>query len=69
MVRAQAGGPEFDPQQLPWIFFCFLFFSSSWLTTVDEMKDLWCSSAINTDMNGKVCGALVQFGCYQHRHE
>jgi hypothetical protein len=22
------------------------FFSSSWLTTVDEMKDLWCSSTI-----------------------
>ena len=19
-------------------------------------------------MNGRVCGALVQFGCYQHRH-
>ena len=27
-------------------------------------------AAINTDnMNGRVCGALVQFGCYQHRHE
>ena len=70
------------------------FFTSSWLTNVDGMKDLWCSSsyssaAINTDMNrvkdlwcsstvrllstidtnGRVCGALVQFGCYQHRHE
>ena len=20
-------------------------------------------------MNGKICGALVQFGCYQHRYE
>ena len=28
-----------------------------------------CTTAINTDMNGRVCGALVQFGCYQHRHE
>ena len=45
---AKAGGPGFDPWQLPWVFF-----SSSWLTNVDEMKDLWCSStaAINTDMN------------------
>ena len=34
------------------------FFSSSWLTNVDEMKDLSCSS-----------GALVQFGCYQHGQE
>ena len=23
----------------------------------------------NTDMNGKIYGALVQFGCYQHRYE
>ena len=49
------------------------FFSSSWLTNVDGMKDLWfssCSSAaINTDMNEKIYGALVQFGCYQHRYE
>ena len=22
---------------------------------------------INTDMNGRVCGALVQFGCYQYK--
>ena len=32
----------------------------------------WCSStvwaAISIDVNGRVCGALVQFGCYQHRH-
>ena len=21
-----------------------------------------------THMNGRVCGALVQFGCYQHKH-
>ena len=27
------------------------------------------SFTINTDMNGRVCGALVQFGCSQHRHE
>ena len=49
------------------------FFSSSWLTTVDGMKDLWCSStnsaAINIDMNGRVCDALVQFGCCQHKHK
>ena len=31
---------------------CPGFFSFSWLTIVDEMKDLLCSStAINTDMN------------------
>ena len=34
-LHVQAGGPGFDPQQLPW----FLF-SSSWLTNVDEMKGL-----------------------------
>ena len=27
------------------------------------------SAAVNTDMNGKIYGALVQFGCYQHRYE
>ena len=32
-------------------------------------KTMYSSAAINTDMNGRVCGALVQFGCYQHRHE
>ena len=63
---------------------CFFFlFSSSWLTHVDGMKDLWCSntvrllslqiwmerSATSIDMNGSVCGALVQFGCYLHRHK
>ena len=25
--------------------------------------------AINIDMNGKIYGTLVQFGCYQHRYE
>ena len=29
------------PRRLPWIFF-----SSSWLTSVDGMKDLWCSSTV-----------------------
>ena len=24
---------------------------------------------ISIDMNGRVCGALVQFGCYQHKHK
>ena len=24
---------------------------------------------INTDMNGWVCGALVQLGCYQYEYE
>ena len=27
------------------------------------------SAAFNTDMNGKIYGALVQFGCCQHRYE
>ena len=25
-------------------------------------------SAINTDMNGRICSALVQFGRYQHTY-
>ena len=41
-----------------------------WLTNVDGMKDQWCSSTVrlllNTDMNGKIYGALVQFSCCQH---
>ena len=50
------------------------FSSSSWLTNVDGMKDLTSYStarlyAINTEMNGKIYGTLVQFGCYQHRCE
>ena len=29
-----------------------------------------CNAYKCTDyMNGKVCGVLVQFGCYQHRYE
>ena len=56
---AKAGGPGLDFQWLPWVFFFF----SSWLTNGDGMKDLWCSSiyssaALNTDMNGKIYGAL-----------
>ena len=39
---AKAGGPGFDSRWLPWVFF----FSSSWLTNVDGMKDLWCSSTV-----------------------
>ena len=31
---AKAAGPVFDPRQLPW----FFFFSSSWLTNVDEIE-------------------------------
>ena len=42
--------PGFDSRWLSGIFF-----SSSWLTNVDGMKDLWCS--------------IVQFGCYQHKHK
>ena len=42
---------RFNPWRLPWIFF-----SSSWLTNVDGMKDLWCSSTVwllsTQDMNG-----------------
>ena len=30
---------------------------------------VYSSAAINTDMNGRVYGAPVQFGCYQHVHE
>ena len=39
----------------------------------EKVLDLHCSgiassAAINIDMNGRICGALVLFGCYQHRH-
>ena len=61
MVRApaaKAGGPGFDSHAVAALFFCF--FSSSWLTNVNEMKirgvlvqlscyerkDLWCSSTV-----------------------
>ena len=27
------------------------------------------SLAAITNMNVRICGALVQFGCYQHQHE
>ena len=46
-----------------------------WLTNnVDEMKDLWCDITVrllSTEIRigQRICGALVQFGCYQHRHE
>ena len=48
LTAAQAGGGlVFNPRWLP----CF-FFSSSWLTNVDEMKDLWCSNTVwLLDMN------------------
>ena len=45
MVRApaaQAGGPGFDPQWLPRIFFL----TAGLLIMVDGMKDLWCSSTV-----------------------
>ena len=39
-----------------------------------EWKDLWCSSTVwllsaYVDMNGRICGALVQFSCYHHKHK
>ena len=34
-----------------------------------SMVLLYGLAAINIDMNGRICGALVQFGCYQHRHD
>ena len=39
-----------------------------------EWKGLWCSNKVwllsaYIDMNGKICGAWVQFSCYQHRYE
>ena len=49
------------------------FFPFSWLILMhmDERSVVlyYSSAAINTDMNGRVCGALIQFDCYQHRHE
>ena len=37
-------------------------------------KDLWCSIGQfgcyqHIDVNGLVCGVLVQLGCYQQRHK
>ena len=40
--------------------------SGSVLSMYDN--DMYCLVTINIDVNGRVCGALVQFGCYQHRH-
>ena len=53
---AKAGGPGFDS------YGCHGFFSSSWLTDVDGMMDLWFSSTVrlSTDVNGEIYGALVQ---------
>ena len=39
---AKAEGPGFNSQWLSWVFFFF----SSWLTNVDGMKDMWCSSTV-----------------------
>ena len=30
---------------------------------------MYSSAAFNIDMNGRICGALVHFGCYQHKHK
>ena len=54
VVRApadKAGGLEFDCW---WLHALSFFFSSSWLTNVDEKR---------------ICGALAQLSCYQHRYE
>ena len=53
---------------------CIFFFFSNWLTNVDGMKNLWCSSTVQLLsaqiwMGWRIYDALVQFGCYQHRHE
>ena len=39
-AKARAEGTGFDPSVAA------LDFSSSWLTNVDGMKDLWCSSTV-----------------------
>ena len=67
-VRAPAAKAG-DPGSIPGGFFF-----SSWLTNVDGMKDLWCSSTdwlLSTQIRTgrRIYGALVQFGCYQHRCE
>ena len=43
------------PSSCPGLIF---FFSSSWLTDVAKIKDLWCSSNLAIDMNecaGSIC--------------
>ena len=50
MVRAltaKAAGPGLDPWWLPWVFSP----PAAWLTHVDGMKDLWCSSTVRHRMN------------------
>ena len=47
---------------------CF-FFSSSWLTNVNGMKDLWCSSTVRLlstqiRVNVKILSILVELSCY-----
>ena len=34
-----------------------------------EREEICGCYQYNADMNGRVCGALVEFGCYLHRHE
>lgn len=55
---------------LGWIPMAILgLFSSSWRTNVGRCGALYTLFAMNTDRNGRVCGVLVQFSQYQHRHE
>ena len=68
---AKAGGSGFDIWRLPWVFF-----TSNWLTNVDGMRDLWCSSTvrllstqIRVWMGWRIYGALVQFSGYQHGYK
>jgi hypothetical protein len=39
------------------------------LTTYTHVHVHVHMAAINTDMNERVCGALVQYGCFQHGHD
>ena len=55
-------------QRRPWVWFpmvtlSFFHFQLAY-TNVDGMTDLWCFSTVQ-----RIYGALVQFGCYQHRYE
>ena len=43
---------------------CFILHITHWLYAY-----MYSSAAISIDVNERVYGALVQFGCCQHRHK
>ena len=46
-------------RNVPWIDYFPVHFART------QVHTLHSSAAVSIDMNGRVCGALVQLGCYQ----